>query len=429
MSRLDPRRLLGNKFVKDTATLQVATLLNQIGQVACSVLIAFLLGAHEQGLYALALSLQAFLFNLLNVGVLQATIVQVAAAAVRDQRSKLTQWIAFLVKAYLVINVAVICVAYFALPPLAERIYGERLGHEAARQLGLWGFWLCFFPLIDTARVAIFAALQGTRRMLPIARLDNMMEIVRVFLVISGALITNSPRGAVLGEIAARVVAIPIALSLYRGARHDGLGYLPGVREILAELRGIPLRRGIRLGLRVGMLKNTHTIFLSVLPSLFLGALAGASWVAWFNVARRFMDLPSLLMQAVTRTALPALSEIAGLRDGQRFRRLFLRITGLGAALITAGTLLFLPFVKPLTQWLYPPDYVDPRVRLRGDPGHRQRPGGRARRQRGLLHRDEPDEEEPDPDGHRGGRHGAGQHPAHDRLPAEGRGLGTGRVR
>lgn len=353
MKRRDPLAFIKNRFLKDTATLQVSSMLNQASQIVSSIMLAFLLGAHGQGLFVLAISLQGLLYNLINVGVVQATISQVAAASVRDYREKLTAWLAFLAKAFLVINVGIIAVGAFVLPEVAERWYGDR-------RLGWWAFWLCFFPLIDTLRAVVFVALQGTRRMLLVAQLDNSTEIIRAFLVISGTVITGSPAGAVAGEILARVVWAALAFEFHRVAREDGGPWLPSLKAVAREVPGIPLRRGLRLGLRVGAIKNTHTLLLRVVPGLVLGGLAGASWVAWFTIAKRFMELPLMMMQGVTRTALPALSELAGLRDAARFRRLFLRATLLGGGIVTTGIVVFLPLIRPVVELLYPPDYAQP---------------------------------------------------------------------
>ena len=71
------------KFVKDTLTLQASGFLTQASGFAASAVLAFALGAHGQGLFVMAVTLQALLFNLVNVGVVQATVSQVAAASSR----------------------------------------------------------------------------------------------------------------------------------------------------------------------------------------------------------------------------------------------------------------------------------------------------------------------------------------------------------
>ena len=348
-----PLRFIKNRFVRDAATLQVSGFLNQASQLVSSSLVAFLLGAHGQGLFVLAVALQALFYNLVNVGVVQATIAQVAAANIRDSRVKVAGWLAFLVKSYLIFSALLIGLGWLALPAVAEAWYGDR-------QIGLWAWWLTFWPLIDTPRAMAQVAFQGTRRMLALGQLDNGQELLRMFLVVLGAAITGSAEGAVLGEIASRVLASYLALDMYRAARRDGAGWLPSFREVVRRVPEVPLRQGIRLGLRVGLLKNGSTLFINVFPRLLIGAFGGSSWVAYFNVAQKVLGIPQMLMLGVSRTVLPALSELRGVRDLERFRRMFLRSSLIAGALISAGILLALPLVRPLVDAFFPDDYVEP---------------------------------------------------------------------
>ncbi|HVS11538.1 MAG TPA: lipopolysaccharide biosynthesis protein [Planctomycetota bacterium] len=349
-----PLRFIKNRFVRDAATLQVSGLMNQASQFVSSIGLVFLLGEHGFGQFITAVVLQALFYNLVNVGVVQATITQVAAANVRDSRVKLAGWLAFLVKTYLIFSVVLIGVGWLALPAAAEAWYGDR-------QLGVWAWWLTFWPLIDTPRAVAQVAFQGTRRMLSLGQLDNGQELIRMFLVVLGAAITGSPEGAVLGEIASRILASYLALDMYRSARSDGAGWLPSFREVLRRVPEIPLRQGIRLGLRVGILKNGSTLFMTVFPRLLVGAFGGMSWVAYFHIAQRILGLPQMMMLGISRTVLPALSELRGVRDLERFRRMFVRTTLIAGSLITAGILLALPLIPFVVRVFYRrPEFAEP---------------------------------------------------------------------
>jgi len=360
VSLRNPIRLLRSKFLQDTATLQLSAMLNQASQLFSSVVIAFLLGAHGQGLFFLAISLQALFYNLVNVGVVQATITQVAAASVRDSRVKVAGWLAFLVKSYLVFSALMIGLGWLVLPLLSEWWYTAKVGAEQARELGQWAWWLTFWPLIDTPRAVAQVAFQGTRRMLRLGQLDNGTELIRVVTVTAGALVSGTAEGAVLGEIASRILGSYLAADLYHAARSDEAGWLPSLREVFRQAPDIPLLSGIRLGLRVGLLKNGNTLFMEVFPGLILGGVAGASWVAYFRVASKIMGLPMMMLQGVTRTVLPALSELRGLRDLRRFRELYGRTAALSGALIGGGMLLMLPLIPPVVGAFWPSDFRDP---------------------------------------------------------------------
>ena len=360
MNRARLVALFQSRFLKDTVVLQVSALMNQASQLVSTVLIAFLLGSHGQGLFFLALSLQALFYNLVNVGVVQATITQVAAASVRDGRVKLAGWLAFLVKSYLLFSGALIGLGWFALPALSVWWYSGQLGHDAAHELGVWAWWLTLWPLLDTPRAVAQVAFQGTRRMLRLGQLDNGTELIRVAFVCAGALITGDAEGAVLGEIASRVLCSALAAEMYHAARSDGAGWLPSLREVFRQAPDIPLLQGIRLGLRVGLLKNGTTLFMEVFPGLILGGVAGASWVAYFRVASKIMGLPMMMLQGVTRTILPALSELRGLRDLDRFRQLYARTASLSGLIVGGGMLLMLPLIPPVVRTFWPRDFSGP---------------------------------------------------------------------
>lgn len=356
----DPLRFIKSKLLKDTATLQVSGLINQASQLFSSIVLAFLLGANGQGLFAVAVMLQALFYNLVNVGVVQATVSQLAAASARGLRDKVADWLAFLMKTYFVVSAVLIGAGAWVLPWLAETWYAAELGSAEARELGTWAWWLTFWILIDTPRALSQVAFQGTRRMLLLAQLDNGQELMRMYLVLLGAAITGSAKGAVLGEIGSRVLSAVLAMYLYRQARHDGGTWLPTMGQVLRRVPGIPLGRGLRLGVRLGVIKNTTTLVVTVLPRLLLGGVAGMHWVAYFHVAQKVMGVPLMFMQGISRTLLPALSEKRGLKDLAGFRRLYLRGTVFSGLAITGGIVLMLPFLEWIVGLMYPDDYAQP---------------------------------------------------------------------
>jgi O-antigen/teichoic acid export membrane protein len=285
--------------------------------------------------------------------VAQATIGQIAAAAARGNEFKSSGWIAFLAKTVLVVGLLIFALGAFLLPWVGETIYEDR-------RIGVWAWWLCAQPLLELPRIVAMVAFQGTRRMLLLGQTENGHELVRFFLVVCGALVTGSAEGAVLGQLLASAIGSVLALGLYRQARRDGGHPLPGLRQIAARMRDVKIRQGIRLGLRVGLLKNGQTLFGNVFPRLIIGAVADMSWVTYFHIAQRVVMVPMMLAQGVSRTLLPALGELAGLKDLRRFRRLFFRATLLTGGCITAGILIALPLIRPLTRILFPADYADP---------------------------------------------------------------------
>ena len=125
-------------------------------------------------------------------------------------------------------------------------------------------------------------------------------------------------------------------------------------------MRAVPLLRGLRQGLRIGLLKNGNSLFLTVFPRLIIGGVVGLEWVAYFHIAQRIMQVPMMFLLGVSRTLLPALGELAGLKDMQTYRRLFVRATVISGGLVGGAILAAIPFVEPLVERLFPDGYAEP---------------------------------------------------------------------
>ena len=355
---MDTTRTSGrSRFLRDATSLQIAGSLAQVSQLGSAIALAFLLGAKGQGLFVSAIALHALGHCLINIGVPQATASQISASAARGRAEKVASWVAFLTKVNLLFSSWMVVIGYLIFPYLAERFLHDR-------QIGVWASWLTLGPILELPRDVVRVALQGTRRMGTLGAVENGQELLRFFLVVIGALISGSPAGAILGSLSASALSSLVALSLYRSIRHDGGTPLPRVREVVAGLRDIPIRQGLRQGVRISVFKNLHTLLLMVMPRLVIQALVGANWVAYYHIAQRLMSAPQVLSAAISRTALPAMSELAGHQDGPAFRRLFARASLSTGVAITAAIWTGLMIVPWFLGLLFPPDYGEPVLRF-----------------------------------------------------------------
>lgn len=348
--------LLRHKFLRDTATLQIGSVLNAIGSFLSAVALAHLLGAHEQGRFYVAISLYSLVWLLLlGQGLVGATVSQVAAASVRGLVPKTAAWLAFLAKAHVLLGLVLLGLGGLLFPLLADRFLDDPHGP------GWWAWWLALTPLLELPRVVVCAALQGTRRMLPLAQIENAHEFARVLLVVVGALVTNSAAGAILGTLAASVIGSIVGIELYRSARRETPEGLPSLRDIARQVRGVPLAHGFPLGIKLGLVRSIDALATRVLPTLILKGVGGSNeWVAYLRIAQSIMNVPLLFMQGISRTALPVLSEHAGLRDVERFRRAFAKAVLYSGAFISAGILIALPLVPWIVGAMFPDSYQDP---------------------------------------------------------------------
>lgn len=351
---MNPLRLLKHKFVKDSATLQLGGLFNAAGNIATSLVLAHVLGAKGQGQYLVAIFLYSLWITVLNLGVIQAAVNQVASHSARGETDKAAGWLAFVAKVYLIGGILLVLSGHLFLPDLGERFLGDR-------QYGVWASWLAWIPLIEIPRVVAASAFQGTRRMFDLAQTENGQELVRLFLVILGAVATKSPVGPILGMLGASMFGSLIAVEKYSAARRDDGYPLPSVALVLSKVRLVPLRKGLSLGLRIGVLRQVDALCMNTLPPLMVKAITGSpEMVAYFRIARQVMTLPWVFMQGISRTALPAMSELAGVRNKAGFRRAYLKITFMGGGIVASGIVAAVPFVPFVVGMVAPPDYKEP---------------------------------------------------------------------
>ena len=348
------RELVRNKFLRDTGTLQVGAFLVAGGNFLSAVGLAFLLGSTRQGEFYVSISLYSFLWFLVNLGLVTVTVSHVSAALATKDRREATSWLAYLLKAYAVLGGVVGVAGVFVLPWAAVHLL------DARSEVGYYAGLLAFTPLIDLPRVVAGAGFQGARRMLPLAQSDNGFELVRVFLVLLGALLTGDLRGPAIGSLAASLVGSVLALDLYRREHRAIPDLLPGVGEILRHVRDVPLRKGLAVGLRMGAVQNLNAMGTQILPALLLQAVGSPAWVAYLRIAQRIMAVPLMAVRAISRTALPALSELAGAKEMRGLCRAYFRTSLYSGLLIGGAILAGLPLLPLLLERAFPSDFQAP---------------------------------------------------------------------
>lgn len=347
------RERLRTKFLRDMTTLQVGSLLTSVGNFIGTVALAFLLGPREQGRYYVAIALYSLLWLLMNQGFVGATVSQVAAANARGLAEKGAAWLAYLGKSYLALGLVLAPLGFLLLRP-AAKLFGA--GEDPA----LWALWLTLTPFLEMPRVVVCAALQGTRRMLPFARIENAHEIARVFLLVAGVLVTGTAAGAILGTLAASGLSSVIAIEMYLLARREDPRGLPAFGTMIRLSRIVPLRAGFALGARLGAVRSIDALAREVLPALLAMKFGSSEWVSYLRIAQRILGLPLILMQGASRTALPMLSELAGLKDLARLRSIYWRASLYSGAFITSGLLLGMLFLPLLLRLFFPTSYHEP---------------------------------------------------------------------
>ncbi|MFT7485252.1 MAG: O-antigen/teichoic acid export membrane protein [Candidatus Paceibacteria bacterium] len=348
------KRIVKSKFLRDTGTLQAGAMFVSLGNILSAVGLAYLLGPERQGEFYVAISLYSFLWFLVNLGLVQVTVSKVSAALASKDREGAIDWLAYLFKAYAVLGVLVGGVGFLVLPWAAENIL------HASPQVGFYAVVLAFTPLLDLPRVVTGAGFQATRRMLPLAQSDNAFEFVRVYLVLLGALLTGDLRGPVIAQLTASALGSLIAFALYIKECKQHPELLPSPGEILSHVRRVPLRKGIAVGVRMGAVQNLNALGMQILPALLLQRFGSSSWVAYLRISQRIMNVPMMFMQAISRTALPLFSNLAGTKNMRKMCLAYFRTSLFSGLTIGVGILLFLPLLPFIVERVLPPNYHEP---------------------------------------------------------------------
>ncbi len=345
--------LVGSRFFRESTTLQLAAFANAASNLLGSVVLTHVLGAAELGVFYTAVAAFSLLWALLNLGLPAVTTAEVARALQAERPADAARWLGALTWLTPATAAVAAVLGWLTVAPLCVLVYprdGAAIAPIAA--------WMCLLPLIDAPRIVFSAALQGTRRMASLARIDLGQELVRVVLVCVGALVTGDAYGPMIATLAASVGGSFLAFDHYRAARREGVA-LPSILALL-RAREAPFGRALREGAKVGLVRNVDALGVQILPSLIVPVFAHVAWVSYLRIAQRLVAMARLVMQGINRTALPALSALAGVKDVHGLRRMYWRASLLSGSTISLGLLLTLPFLPFVIRGLFPPDFHGP---------------------------------------------------------------------
>lgn len=353
---MNAKGLLRSRFLRDSATLQLGAMCLAFGSLLGLIALTHILGANGQGEFYIAIAIYSFLWLLTGLGLYPVVISHVAKASARDDKADVAAWLAYLGKGTAILALGTLALAWFGLPAAVEYWLGadlrdpDRMAHNA--------IILCVIPLVEVPRLVGLAGLTGTRRMASVARVENGQEACRVLLVVVGALVTGDARGPVVGMVLASCLGSLLAVEAW--VREARQGHVPSARAVFDARHALGIRAGLREGIQMGLVRNIDAYGVQILPALILGHFGTASWVAYLRTAQRFTDMARMLMQGISRTALPVLSELRGVKSRGRLRSVYWRASLLSGMTVGLGLLLGLPLAPTVLERLLPPNYADP---------------------------------------------------------------------
>lgn len=261
---------------------------------ALAVLLARLLGAHDYGLYSLALSAAAIGAGVALLGMDAALVRYVAINAGRRDEAGVWGALQVGLGASLLASVAVSAGMFALAYPIAARVFGEP---ALAPLLQLSG---AIVPLLTMADV-LASASRGFRRMDYAALAQFIAQpIVRLALTLALALLGMSPAAAVVVYgLASGAAALILLVALNRQF------------ALRRPLRAARRETGAIMGFALPFwMSGLITTFQGNLQTLLVGALGSIAGAGVFAMADALNSLGNLFSSSINTSARPVIAEL-----------------------------------------------------------------------------------------------------------------------
>ncbi len=345
------------KFVRDTATLQLTTVVQGVTYLLTSVLTARYLGKHELGRWVTTREMYMFAWFLVSTGVLNATIKLYSHAQGSGDTKGRVDALAALLKIGLTTAVVVSIVGVFVGPLVGERVYDDR-------EVGLFAGVLCLSGAFEVLRTLVVAALQGSRQMVRYAKLDMTTNVLRAALVWAALHLGVGIRAVVAAFVGHLVITAVISLRAYELARRAGGDEAPpSLKDVFRAIPRAPTRHLFGLSYLITLNKGMNTLVprfgMLLIPAHQLQTSMGDNGA--YSVAYVLAWALALALTGVTQALLPALGYKLGVEEipFERLGRSLLRVSLVAGGLMATATLLSVPVMYVVVRMLYGEEFGD----------------------------------------------------------------------
>jgi O-antigen/teichoic acid export membrane protein len=341
------RRVVGQRFIRETMTLQVGQFVTIFVGGLTSIVIARILGPHLLGVYTLTVTMVAVqgLFDL--SAATRLALVEVSRSLGAQDLDSIRDALAYCARINLTFD-GVLFLLFFVLAPLiAQMVYRDA-------EIGYWARWLALPSLTDIPFQLLSITYQAQRHMRKLVIFEATKLVLSGLCMITLLLLGFGIPGLVISQIVVSSVYAVVSIYLYN---HVSLldPRFPSWAALIRRILTVGVRSRLFFGLRISLDKNLSTL-LSQLPVLILGTVSQVQ-VGYFGTALRVITLPQPFIAGVARS----LDTFLPFRAGQSqasLRSAFIQttfVTGMIWAMITLALALVAPFILLL---LYGVDYA-----------------------------------------------------------------------
>lgn len=328
-------RVRRKQFVRDTAVMQVASVVTAITYLATSVLIGRHLGHEELGRWVAARELFSMVFMTLSAGLVQVSVARYSRAVGSQQRAERVQALAALFKLYLVAALLVLLAGALLAPGFAEIQYGDR-------EVGVIAAILCTTGLAEALKSVMVVSLQGTRWMADYARFEISINVVRLGLIATVVSLDFGLPGVMWAFVAHALVVSIWSLVVYArlqlGERENKP---PPLREVLGAVSGASVRELFNTAYFLSIFKVMNTLIPRmgnvIIPMAGITLAGSFGEGGHFFVAYVVAQALAELCASVNKALMPALGLKLGKTDVpfDQMGRLILRVTLISGTCMT----------------------------------------------------------------------------------------------
>ncbi len=344
------RRLIGRKFVRDTAILQLGDTANLAVAFITSVLLARLLTPSGYGVYALIYALFGLITVTGDLGLARATMTQLAEVFTLKRREEAAELCGYFVKLSLVLGLSLVVVGLIVGPPAAGKFYGNP-------EIGWLAALLTTEMLLGLPRNLARVAWQASRRMGLLSGFEVARSLVKLGLVIGLLLAGWGVKGAVLAEVLASALASLAAWPMMVRLSKEDPAVFPGLGEIALQAVRVPLKKHFAFGFKIVLDRNIIRI-LEAAPFLILGALGSSAAVGYLRVAWGAINLSLNLLQAVAKNLAARLPQLRAQGDAVGFWRIYFQTSLAGGAISLIGVGLLAALAPWLVELFYGAEFL-----------------------------------------------------------------------
>ncbi len=299
------KSLFKSNFVKDTATLQVGTMVSMGLSFAASIVFARVLGPEKYGQYALIFALCSLFGIFMNWGADYATITLLADAWAKCDKEEIKNVIVFYIKVCLIVFLMVGLAAIIFSPLVAGRLY-----HNP--EIGILARWVLLAVSIQFIFVLLTIILQVSRKIKHLTILENIDKIVCIVIPVSLILAGFGLYGIVWGNFISALLFLFLSLFFY-SLLLKRTELLPNFQQIWQGLKTVSIKKYFKFGFSIAIGKNLADLY-ATLPMTFLGMAVSTTEVGYFKIAFAYIGLSLIFLKPISRLLLVQLpkSKVSG---------------------------------------------------------------------------------------------------------------------